>query len=151
MPKVLPNPSPEPQSLTEILLPFQRRWLADLHPITVAEKSRRVGLTWTTAADSVLTACDKNGADVFYLAYNYDVGRSFIDNDVKDWAERLNTQARRAKQSLWERDDETHESVFAYHVEFGSGHKIYALTSRPRSLRSRGRPGELAILDEAAF
>ena len=39
-----------------ILLPYQRRWIADRAQVKVAEKSRRIGLTWTEAADRALGA-----------------------------------------------------------------------------------------------
>jgi phage FluMu gp28-like protein len=137
--------------LGNILLDYQKRFLADDHPIVVCEKSRRVGISWAEAARAVLNAAGQDGADVFYMVYNFEAARAWIDHDVKEWAITLNAQARQAGQTLWEQDDEAHESVYAYHVEFASGHKIYGLTSRARSIRSRGRPGELVIIDEAAF
>ena len=39
-----------------ILLPYQRRWLADQSQVKVSEKSRRIGITWTEAADRALGA-----------------------------------------------------------------------------------------------
>jgi len=34
-----------------VLLPYQQAWIADKSQLKVAEKSRRIGLTWAEAAD----------------------------------------------------------------------------------------------------
>ena len=38
----------------EVLLPYQRIWIADESPLKIAEKSRRTGITWAEAADAEL-------------------------------------------------------------------------------------------------
>ena len=42
-----------------VLLPYQQRWLADKAQVKVVEKSRRIGLSWAEACDSVLCAARK--------------------------------------------------------------------------------------------
>ena len=42
-------------------------------------------------------------------------------------------------------------AVRAFRIAFASGNEILAMTSAPRAFRSKGRPGDLAIVDEAAF
>ena len=42
--------------LGDVLLPYQKKWLADKSPVKVIEKSRRIGLTWAQALDDVITA-----------------------------------------------------------------------------------------------
>ena len=37
-----------------VLLPYQQAWIADEAALKIAEKSRRIGLTWAEAADDVL-------------------------------------------------------------------------------------------------
>lgn len=151
-PKLIPPPSvPEPESLTGILLPYQRKWIADKSPIKVCEKSRRIGITWAEACDSVLTAADRNGADVFYLGYNYEMSKPGFMKDVKHWAERIAHEALKAKEEIWEKGGEGKSEIMAYSVTFASGHSVSAVTSDPRSLRSKGRPGEVAVIDEAAL
>ena len=54
----------------DVLLPYQVRWMADESPIKIAEKSRRIGLTWTEAAASALS----NRNDTRRCVRNY--GRS---------------------------------------------------------------------------
>lgn len=40
----------------ELLLGYQKRWIADKSQLKIAEKSRRTGLTWAEAADDALIA-----------------------------------------------------------------------------------------------
>ena len=54
----------------EVLLPYQKRWIADTSPLKIAEKSRRTGLTWAEAADAALNgsmAASAGGCDTFYV------------------------------------------------------------------------------------
>ena len=44
-----------------------------------------------------------------------------------------------------------HQQILSFTINFDSGHKIQAFTSNPRNLRSKGRPGERLVIDEAAF
>ncbi|BBI66829.1 hypothetical protein PKHYL_10200 [Psychrobacter sp. KH172YL61] len=39
-----------------VLLPYQQKWIADESQLKIAEKSRRIGLTWAEAADCALVA-----------------------------------------------------------------------------------------------
>ena len=38
------------------MLRYQKNWMADEAQVKIAEKSRRVGITWAEAADDVLIA-----------------------------------------------------------------------------------------------
>jgi phage FluMu gp28-like protein len=120
------------QSATEkrasnVLLPYQIKWLADEARVKVAEKSRRVGITWAEAADSALKAAAQKGMDTWYLGYNRDMALEFIEEVAVDDEKR---------------------NIQSYRIRFESGHKIVALSSRPSNLR--GKQGR-AVIDEAAF
>ena len=41
--------------------------------------------------------------------------------------------------------------VQAFRLELASGKEVLAMTSAPRAFRSKGRPGDVAVIDEAAF
>ena len=43
------------------------------------------------------------------------------------------------------------KAVKAFRIVLASGREIVAMTSAPRAFRSKGRPGDLGIIDEAAF
>ncbi|HEV7988714.1 MAG TPA: hypothetical protein VGP23_09535, partial [Candidatus Binataceae bacterium] len=63
----------------DVLLPYQVRWIADDAAVKVAEKSRRVGITWAEAADAALSAAATAGMDTWYLGYNRDMAREFVE------------------------------------------------------------------------
>ena len=77
-----------------ILLPYQRRWLADQSQVKVSEKSRRIGITWTEAADRALGAATSGraGIDGWYIGYNKDMALEFIEAAAR-WAKRFNRAA----------------------------------------------------------
>jgi phage FluMu gp28-like protein len=132
--------------LDKLLLPYQRRWLADRADVKIAEKGRRVGLTWAESLAAVLDAAssrDDGGMNVWYTGYNKDMAKEFID-DCADWARKLSADAQVAACLI--KDEE--RDIAAYEMRLASGNKITALSSTPRNLR--GKEG-IAILDEAAW
>jgi phage FluMu gp28-like protein len=132
-----------PDSLS-LLLPYQRRWMADTAQVKVCEKSRRVGITWTEAADCALSASARSGMDTWYIGYNREMALEFVETAAK-WARRFN-RAARAVEEIAVADES--RDIQAYRVRFASGHKVVALSSRPSNLR--GKQG-CAVIDEAAF
>ena len=136
---------------SEILLRYQRLLLetVSVEALTVAEKSRRIGYTWGMAAHSVTVAAAQRaagGMDVFYIAYEKEMTREFIDT-CATWAKHFNMAASDVEETLW-KDGKDDEGILAFRIIFASGFEIVALSSSPRGLR--GRQG-LVIIDEAAF
>jgi phage FluMu gp28-like protein len=129
-----------------ILLPYQRRWLADQSQVKVSEKSRRIGITWTEAADRALSAATSGraGMDGWYIGYNKDMALEFIEAAAR-WARRFNRAAEAVEEIAL---DDERANILSYRIRFASGHKIVALSSRPSNLR--GKDG-CAVIDEAAF
>ncbi len=52
----------------DVLLPYQKRWIADESPLKIAEKSRRTGITWAEAADAALTASKSKAAGALTIS-----------------------------------------------------------------------------------
>lgn len=132
---------------SEVLLPYQKIWIADDSPLKLAEKSRRTGITWAEAADAVLTAAkskEAGGTHHFYVGSNKEMAREFIDAAAM-WAKAFNRAAGEIQEELFEDED---KSILTYVVYFDSGYKIQALSSNPSNLR--GMQGNVTI-DEAAF
>lgn len=133
------------------LLPYQQKWIADDSQLKIAEKSRRVGLTWAEAADNVLTAAKKRrsgGMNVYYIGYNMDMAIEYIEACAM-WA-RVFNQAAEAVEVGEEvfKDGEDERSIKTFTIRFASGFRIVALSSRPANLR--GKQG-VVVIDEAAF
>src|SRR5260221_3083029 len=123
------------QSPLGILLPYQRRWLADQSQVKVIEKSRRIGITWTEACDRALGAATagRAGMDAWYIGYNKDMALEFIEAAAA-WARRFNAAAKELEEVAIE---DERADILAYRIRFASGHKVVALSSRPSNLRGK--------------
>ena len=128
------------------LLPYQDAWVADAAPLAVIEKSRRIGISWAEAYHAVMHAGEGRG-DIYYQSYARDMTRGFID-DCAGWAADLGIAASAAGEVLIADDA---RDIQAFRIALASGRQILAMTSSPRGFRSKGRPGDVAIIDEAAF
>ncbi|EFC1757845.1 hypothetical protein FQG88_24930, partial [Escherichia coli] len=131
----------------DVLLPYQKRWVADDADLKIAEKSRRTGLTWAEAADAALTASLKKedgGRDHFYIGSNKEMAREFIDA-VAMWAKAFNAAAEEICEEVITDED---KDILTFVVYFASGFKVKALSSNPSNIR--GMQGNVTI-DEAAF
>lgn len=133
--------------VAKILLPYQRRWVADTSRVRVWEKSRRIGASYCEAFQSVMEAAKSRGAggqDTFYLSYNKEMTQTFI-RDCAFWAKALNVLADDMEEVLLRDED---RDITVYRIRFASGFNVWGLPSEPRSLRSKqGR----VVIDEAAF
>lgn len=133
-----------------IFLPYQARWSKDPAQVKIWEKSRRIGASYGEAADSVLhaAATGKSGGDVYYISYNKDMTQSFI-RDCATWGGALHQALGDVGERVLTRDDG--RDIHVFDIPFASGHRIQAFSNNPRNLRSKGRPGDWVVLDEAAF
>jgi len=129
-----------------ILLPYQKKWIEDRAAVKIIAKSRRIGITWTEAAEDSLFAARSNGSNVFYIGFNYDMTREFID-DCVEWSRHFNLAASEVEEFVF-RDDNERTAINAFRIYYNSGHRIEALSSRPTNLR--GKQGKI-VIDEAAF
>lgn len=130
----------------ELLLDYQKAWIADASELKIAEKSRRTGLTWAEAADDVLTAStakNAGGTNCFYVGSTKEMAVEFIDACAM-WAKAFNKAAGEIQEEIFHDED---KDILTFTIKFGSGFKIQALSSRPSNLR--GRQGNVTI-DEAA-
>ena len=133
-----------------VLLGYQQSWVSDPADVAVWEKSRRIGASWCDACDAVLTASPaENAMDALYIGYSEDMTREYID-DCAMWAKAFNFAAGEMNETLFDDTDENGDTkqIKAFRIDFASGKKILALSSRPRSIR--GKQGKVTI-DEAAF
>jgi phage FluMu gp28-like protein len=125
-------------------LPYQQRWAADTSQVKVMEKSRRIGLSWSEAADDSLFSAETGGSDVWYIGYNKEMAEEFI-GDCADWVKKYQLAAGAVEEELLADED---KDILTFRIKFASGHKIVALSSRPSNLR--GKAGRV-VIDEAAF
>lgn len=127
-----------------VLLPYQQDWLKDTAPVRVYEKSRRIGISWATAAEAALTAAAGKGMDIWYIGYNKDMAQEFI-RDTAEWSRNYQHAASEIEEDVIEDED---KDILTYVIRYSSGYRVTALSSRPSNLR--GKQG-LVIIDEGAF
>lgn len=127
------------RELPDVLLPYQQRAVSVImgEPVTVIEKSRRIGLTWGIAAAAVLVSAasrSAGGMDSLYLGYSLDMAREFIDTAAM-WAKAFALAACEVEECVFRdtKPDGSSDDILAYRIVFASGYEIMALTSRPRS------------------
>lgn len=131
-------------NIDNVLLPYQKKWVADKSAVKFYEKSRRIGVTWAEALDNVLTAASNKGMDIWYIGYNKDMAKEYIET-CADWARKFNqTVSNIYNNEIVDVD----KKILSYSITFHSGYKITALSGRPSNLR--GKQGK-AVIDEAAF
>jgi phage FluMu gp28-like protein len=133
----------------DVLLGYQKRWIADSSVLKVAEKSRRTGLTWAEACDATLTGAmsrEAGGRNTFYVGSSKDMAREFIDACAM-WAKAFNyVVSEIVEEALIIENERT--DVLTFVIYFSSGFKVQALSSNPKNLR--GMQGNV-VIDEAAF
>ena len=129
-----------------ILLAYQSAWNAETAEIALCEKSRRIGLSWGDAAERAIHAAEGRG-NVFYMSYNKDMTETYI-LDCAEWARVF---GRACSGVVVETEIVDEREIKKFRIDFPSGNFIVALPGNPRVLRSKGRPGDVVVLDEAAF
>ncbi|GHU82436.1 hypothetical protein FACS189468_6660 [Spirochaetia bacterium] len=131
----------------DILLLYQKAWIADTSSVKVWEKSRRIGASYVEALDSVLDAArtkEAGGRSTYYLSYSKEMTQQFA-KDCAFWAKHINAAAGEVEEVVLKDED---KDITVYRIKFASGFEIWCLPSVARSLRSKqGR----VVIDEAAF
>jgi len=138
--------------MSAVFLAYQTAFMQAVqeNSVTVIEKSRRTGLSWTASFVADLNAAMSSaagGMDVFYMGYNLEMAREFIDY-CAEHAGAMQAAAAVVHESFWRDPENPEADTKVFRIDFASGHKVLALPSRARALR--GMQG-LIIIDEAAF
>ena len=136
--KIIP-PNPD-----AIFLPFQGKWIADQSRLKLMEKSRQIGVSWSTAyAADERTARAGAKFDQWVSSRDDLQARLFIE-DCKLWANIMNMAA----QDMGEVVINEKDKITAYVLQFASGKRIHSMSSNPDAQAGK-RGGR--ILDEFAL
>lgn len=150
-PLQITHPHLDAEGTPAVLLQYQQDWIADQAQLKIAEKGRRVGLTWAEAADNVLIAAGEDGSNVFYISATQDMAREYIEA-CGMWARAFDYAAGEISEGMYDDGAEVDAAkryIKTYEIVFPkSGRRIVALSSRPTNLR--GKQGVI-VIDEAAF
>lgn len=123
-------------------LRFQSRWIEDEARLKIMEKSRQIGLSYSTAYSAVRRA-STGKLDVWVSSRDDEQAKLFI-RDCQAWAKILHLAATDLGQQVVSDDGVGSASV----LEFANGQRIYSLSSNPNALA--GKRGHV-ILDEFAL
>jgi len=133
-----------PANREGIFLPFQSRWIQDDSRLKLMEKSRQIGLSWSTAyAADERTAAQGARNDQWVSSRDDLQARLFIE-DCKMWASIMNLAAKDLGEIVLDPKDR----ISAYVIEFASGKRIHSMSSNPDAQAGK-RGGR--ILDEFAL
>lgn len=133
-----------PANTDAIFLPFQGKWIKDDSRLKLMEKSRQIGLSWSTAY-----ACDERTAaqgaryDQWVSSRDDLQARLFIE-DCKMFAGIMNMAAKDLGEVVLDPKDR----ISAYVIEFASGKRIHSMSSNPDA--QAGKRGS-RVLDEFAL
>ncbi|WP_241085746.1 phage terminase large subunit family protein [Candidatus Vondammii sp. HM_W22] len=133
-----------PTNLDAIFLPYQEKWIKDSARLKVMEKSRQIGLSWSTAYPLVeRTAAASARYDQWVSSRDEIQARLFLE-DCKMWAQAFNMAA----EDLGELVIDPGERLTALVLRFASGKQIYSMSSNPDA--QAGKRG-VRVLDEFAL
>ena len=133
-----------PDNPEAIFLPFQARWIKDDSRLKLMEKSRQIGVSWSTSY-----ACDERTAaqgarhDQWVSSRDDLQARLFIE-DCKMFADIMNLAAKDLGEIVIE--PKTRQTAFV--IEFASGRRIHSMSSNPDA--QAGKRGS-RVLDEFAL
>lgn len=128
----------------KLFLPYQEAWIKDRRRIKLIEKSRQIGLSWSTAYDIVREHAKTTARLDAWVSSRDDIqARLFLD-DCKKFAEILNIAAI----DLGNEIIDPEKKATSYVLALASGSKIHSMSSNPDA--QAGKRGT-RLLDEFAL
>lgn len=127
-----------------IFLPFQAAWVKDDARLKLMEKSRQIGLSWSTAYACVERTAAQGARQDQWVSSRDDLQARLFIEDCKMWAGIMNLAAR----DLGEVVIDPKARISAYVLEFASGKRIHSMSSNPDAQAGK-RGGR--VLDEFAL
>ncbi len=127
-----------------IFLPFQNKWIKDNSRIKLMEKSRQVGISWSTAYAADERAAAQGARFDEWVSSRDDIQARLFIEDCKLWAGVMNEAAK----DLGEVVIDAKAKLTAYVLQFASGRRIHSMSSNPDA--QAGKRGS-RVLDEFAL
>lgn len=133
-----------PANLEAIFLPFQSKWIMDRSRLKLMEKSRQIGISWSTAFASAERTAAQGARHDEWVSSRDDIQARLFIEDCKLFAGIMNMAAK----DLGEVVIDAEKKLSAYVLEFASGKRIHSMSSNPDAQAGK-RGGR--ILDEFAL
>lgn len=133
-----------PKDRDAIFLPFQSRWIKDGSRIKLMEKSRQIGISWSTAYGADERAAAQGARFDEWVSSRDDIQARLFIEDCKLWAGIMGMAAN----DLGEQVLDAEKKISAYVLQFASGRRIHSMSSNPDA--QAGKRGS-RVLDEFAL
>jgi phage FluMu gp28-like protein len=133
-----------PADRDAIFLPFQSKWIKDNSRIKLMEKSRQIGISWSTAYGTDERAAAQGARFDEWVSSRDDIQARLFIEDCKLWASIMNLAAK----DLGEVVIDAKDKLTAYVLQFASGRRIHSMSSNPDA--QAGKRGS-RVLDEFAL
>lgn len=133
-----------PKDRDAIFLPFQSKWIKDDSRIKLMEKSRQIGISWSTAYGADERAAAQGARFDEWVSSRDDIQARLFIEDCKLWAGIMGLAAK----DLGEVVLDAEKKHSAYVLQFASGRRIHSMSSNPDA--QAGKRGS-RILDEFAL
>ncbi|MCB8748359.1 hypothetical protein LHU53_15770 [Rhodoferax sp. U2-2l] len=133
-----------PADRDAIFLPFQAKWIKDQSRLKLMEKSRQIGISWSTAYGTDERAAAQGARFDEWVSSRDDIQARLFIEDCKLWAGIMNLAAK----DLGEVVIDAKDKLTAYVLQFASGRRIHSMSSNPDA--QAGKRGS-RVLDEFAL
>ena len=133
-----------PKDRDAIFLPFQSAWIKDTSRLKLMEKSRQIGISWSTAYAADERAAAQGARFDEWVSSRDDIQARLFIEDCKLWAKVMGMAAN----DLGEQVIDLEKKISAYVLQFASGRRIHSMSSNPDA--QAGKRGS-RVLDEFAL
>lgn len=133
-----------PEIPGKVFLPYQQAWIDDKSRLKLMEKSRQIGLSWSTAYAAVERTAPKEARHDQWVSSRDDIQARLFLEDCKKFAGMLDSAAKDLGSVVI--DDE--KKLSAYVLRFANGKRIHSMSSNPDAQAGK-RGGR--VLDEFAL
>jgi phage FluMu gp28-like protein len=133
-----------PANSEGLFLPYQAAWVKDESRLKLMEKSRQIGLSWSTAYAAVERTARAGAKFDQWISSRDDLQARLFIEDCKRFAAVLQLAA----DDLGERIIDEEKKLSAYVLRFANGRRIHSMSSNPDAQAGK-RGGR--ILDEFAL
>jgi phage FluMu gp28-like protein len=134
----------KPADASAFFLGYQARWIKDGSRLKLMEKSRQIGLSWSTAYRLVREKSGDGARQDAWISSRDDLQARLFKEDCNSFAGILNTAA----QDLGSQVIDPERAISAYVLQFASGARINSMSSNPDA--QAGKRGD-RVLDEFAL
>lgn len=125
-------------------LSYQAKWIKDDSRLKLMEKSRQIGISWSTAYRLVRTKAVDGAKNDAWISSRDDLQARLFKEDCNNFATILNAAAQDLGQIVIDQE----RAISAYVLQFASGVRIHSMSSNPDA--QAGKRGD-RVLDEFAL